>query len=177
MYRPRPQKLGHVVLKVRDIQASARFYTQVVGLTISDWIEERMVFMRCGTDHHDLALAQLPPGAPDPQPGGPGLEHLSYKLENLEEIEQVLEMLKERGLEIDRGIGKHGAGENVFLVFKDPDGHNVEFYCDMLQITEEAPYEATVWKNAVDTFDQWRFRKFAVKPPAFFLDEHGNPKD
>ena len=60
------------------------------------------------------------------------------------------------------------SGENCFLVFKDPDGNNVEFYCDMLEITEDKPYEAKVWKDAVETFDVWRFEKFAVDPPAHF---------
>ncbi|MBT5220493.1 MAG: glyoxalase, partial [Woeseia sp.] len=65
MYRPSPIKLGHIVLWVRDIHASAKFYEEIVGLTVSDWISDRMVFMRAGEDHHDMALAQLPENAPE----------------------------------------------------------------------------------------------------------------
>ena len=61
--RPRPRKMGHLVLMVRDIQKSAKFYSEIVGLQVSDWIEDQMVFLRCGSDHHDLALAQLPKDA------------------------------------------------------------------------------------------------------------------
>ena len=43
MFKPTPKKLGHIVLTVRDIHASAKFYTEIVGLTVSDWIEDRMV--------------------------------------------------------------------------------------------------------------------------------------
>lgn len=168
MYRPKPKKLGHVVLLVRDIHASAKFYEEVVGLTVSDWISDRMVFMRAGEDHHDMELAQLPPNAPDRQAGTPGLEHFSYHVESYEDIEKTVEMLKQRGVTIDRGPGKHGPGENCFIVFKDPDGNNVEFYCDMRQVTADNPYDASVWNDDIDSFDQWHLEKFAVPPPARF---------
>lgn len=168
MYRPKPKKLGHIVLLVRDIRASVKFYEDVVGLTVSDWIDDRMVFLRAGEDHHDMALAQLPPNAAERQPGTPGLEHFSYQVESFEVIEKTVEMLKERGITIDRGPGKHGAGENCFMVFKDPDGNNVEFYCDMRQITDDAPYEPSVWDDGIDAFDVWHLERFAVPPPARF---------
>lgn len=170
MYRPRPRKLGHLVLLVRDLNVSARFYEEVVGLTISDWIEDRMVFMRAGSDHHDLALAQLPAEAPDRPRGSPGLEHFSYQVDSYEEIEKTVAMLKERGVPIDRGPGKHGPGENCFIVFKDPDGNNVEFYCEMLQISEDRPYEPQVWPDGIETFDQWNLERFVVPPPDRFRD-------
>ena len=171
MYKPSPRKLGHMVLLVRDIHASAKFYEEVVGLNVSDWIEDRMVFMRSGEDHHDLALAQLPDDAPDRQPGTPGLEHFSYLVDSFEDIERTVEMLQERGVPIDRGPGKHGPGENCFIVFKDPDGNNVEFYCGMVQINEDNPYESSVWNDDVDSFDQWHFEKFAVPPPERYRDK------
>lgn len=166
-YRPRPTKLGHLVLKVRDIKRSLAFYTEVVGLEVSDWIDDRMVFLRCGADHHDLALLQLPHGHTDAPSGQyPGVEHFSYRVESLAEIEQVAKMLQARGIEIDRGIGKHGPGENTFLVFRDPDGNNVEFYSDMTQITGKTPYTPSVWDGQeLETFDQWRLEHFLVPPP------------
>ena len=94
MFKPTPKKLGHIVLTVRDIHASAKFYTEIVGLTVSDWIEDRMVFLRAGTDHHDLALAQLREGAPSETShaghGGVGLEHFSYRIDSFEEMEKVV---------------------------------------------------------------------------------------
>lgn len=169
MQRPKPRKLGHLVLNVRDIHASVRFYTEIVGLEVSDWISDQMVFMRCGEDHHDLALAQIAPGDAGRTntytPGRAGLEHFSYELASLAEIEQMGRFLQEQGVEIVRGIGKHGPGENVFLVFKDPDGNYVEFYCDMVQVTQERPYTARVWPMDLDGFDQWHFKRFLVPPP------------
>lgn len=167
--RPKPQRIGHVVLNVRNLRESVDFYTDIVGLEVSDYIEDQMAFLRCGVDHHDLALAQIPKGharAEDTyQPGRPGLEHFSYRLESLQEIEDAAAYLQEKGIEIVRGIGKHGPGENLFLVFKDPDGNYCEFYADMIQVTPEHPHTPRVWANDLKAFDQWKFEKFLVPPP------------
>jgi catechol 2,3-dioxygenase len=166
---PRPRKLGHVVLFVRDLGKSVDFYRDIVGLQVSDWIEDQMVFLRCGEDHHDIALAQIPPDSPHRDDvyywGRPGLEHFAYELGTLEEIEAAAVFLQSKGVDIVRGIGKHGPGENLFLVFKDPDGNYVEFYAEMTQVTAERPYEPKVWENNLDAFDQWHFRRFVVPPP------------
>jgi len=167
--RPRPRRLGHVVLNVRDLAASVRFYTEIVGLEVSDYIEDQMAFLRCGHDHHDLALAQIDrsaaPATNTYTPGRPGLEHFSYELASLAEIEEAARFLQSRGIEIVRGIGKHGPGENLFLVFKDPDGNYVEYYADMVQVTDARPYAPRVWRNDLDAFDQWHFQRFLVEPP------------
>ena len=167
MYKPKPTRLGHLVLKVRDIDKSLRFYTEMVGLQVSDWIDDRMVFLRCGSDHHDLALLQLPPNAIE-KPAGEyvSIEHFSYRVESVEEIMKITDMLQQRGIEIDRGPGQHGPGGNTFIVFRDPDGNNVEFYSDMTQIDADNPYQPSVWQgNKLETFDQWRLEKFVVEPP------------
>ncbi len=169
MDRPKPRRLGHLVLNVRDIQKSVKFYTEIVGLEVSDWISDQMVFLRSSVDHHDLALAQIPPGeaaaADTYRPWRPGLEHFSYELASIDEVEVMGRFLQEKEVEIVRGIGKHGPGENVFLVFKDPDGNYVEFYCDMVQIPKGTAHTAQVWPADLDGFDQWHFKRFLVPPP------------
>ncbi len=171
----RPRKLGHLVLMVRDIHASVKFYTEVMGLTVSDWISDQMVFLRAGEDHHDLALSQLPDkSSPDfndlPRYSRPGLEHFSYLVDDMAEMERAAQVLQAHGVEIVRGIGKHGPGENLFLVFKDPDGNNVELYCEMTQIPAGQTYDAKVWERNIDSFDQWRFKRFVVPPPKAVVD-------
>ena len=168
MHRPKPSKLGHLVLKVRDVEASARFYQEVVGLEVSDWIDDRMVFLRAGTDHHDLALLQMTPEEIEFSRRAPSrMEHFSYHLPGLQEMRMAVEMLQERGIAIDRGLGKHGPGDNTFIVFRDPDGNNVEFYSDMIRIDEDHPHTARIWPgNEMETFDQWRLERFVVPPPA-----------
>jgi len=178
--RIRPRRLGHLVLMVRDLKRSVAFYTEVLGLEVSDYIADQMCFLRAAADHHDLALAQLPADSPDrddlPRYTRPGLEHFSYLVDSLADMERAVAILKARGVEIVRGIGKHGPGENCFLVFKDPDGNNVELYCDMRQITPEQPYAPRVWERSIESFDQWRFARFVVPPPPSVVDEKRGKK-
>lgn len=179
MYRPKPTKLGHLVLKVRDIQASLAFYQDVVGLDVSDWIDDRMVFLRSGQDHHNLALLQMTPEEiARHEPGRSPVEHFSYHVENIAEIEAIAAMLVERGVPIDRGIGKHGPGGNSFLVFRDPDGNNVEFYSDMIQVGPDfPPHDPQVWSGAeMATFDRWALEHFLVPPPARIAKILDKPK-
>ena len=174
----KPRKLGHLVLAVRDIHKSVDFYTGVLGLEVSDWISDQMCFLRSGADHHDLALSQIPKDSPDlndlPRYSRPGMEHFSDLVDSVDDMESAVKMLQARGVEIVRGIGKHGPGENCFLVFKDPDGNNVEIYCDMQQIPLGAPHDARVWERNVESFDQWRFARFVVPPPAVVKDKQGS---
>jgi catechol 2,3-dioxygenase len=171
----KPRKLGHIVLTVRDIHQSVDFYTKILGLKVSDWISDQMVFLRSGTDHHDLALAQIPKDSLDlndlPRYSRPGLEHFSYLVDSLKDIEDAVHFLNENKIEIVRGIGKHGPGENCFLVFKDPDGNNVELYCEMEQIPLDNPRKPQVWVRNIQSFDQWSFKKFVVPPPASMVKE------
>jgi catechol-2,3-dioxygenase len=180
MDKLKPRKLGHMVLMVRDIHKSVHFYTEIMGLTVSDWISDQMVFLRAGSDHHDLALSQLPKDSPDfndlPRYSRPGLEHFSYLVDDVEEMERAVKVLQANGIEIVRGIGKHGPGENLFLVFKDPDGNNVELYCEMTQITPDQPHEAKVWERNIDSFDQYRFARFVVPPPQAVVDAKNGKK-
>lgn len=168
MTRPRPGKLGHLVLKVRNITQSLAFYEQIVGLEVSDWIDDRMVFLRCGRDHHDLALLQMTPDeVRDHAPGRSLVEHFSYQLGSIAEMEAAVAFLLEKGIEVDRGLGRHGPGGNTFIVFRDPDGNNVEFYSDMIQVGPDAePHVARTWSGAeLATFDQWNLERFVVEPP------------
>lgn len=179
-HKIKPRKLGHLVLAVRDIHKSVAFYTEVLGLQVSDWISDQMCFLRAGTDHHDLALSQIPKDSADindlPRYSRPGMEHFSYLVDTVQDMELAATMLQERGVEIVRGIGKHGPGENCFLVFKDPDGNNVELYCEMQQIPLDQQHGAQVWERNIDSFDQWRFARFVVPPPAAVLKEkQGKP--
>ena len=56
------RKLGHVVFRVSDVERSTRFWTEIMGFSISDRNERGMVFLRHGSDHHSIALAAADPG-------------------------------------------------------------------------------------------------------------------
>jgi predicted enzyme related to lactoylglutathione lyase len=83
----RISKLGHIVLQVSDLERSTAFYTQVLGFKVSDVYPEEMmpggmVFLRCNTDHHCLALV----GAGDGKNANRELHHLAFEVPTLAEV-------------------------------------------------------------------------------------------
>jgi catechol 2,3-dioxygenase-like lactoylglutathione lyase family enzyme len=90
------RKLGHVVLNVTDIEAAVRFYTEILGLQISDrypdsMVPGGMVFMRYGTDHHGVALV----GGAKPLPES-SLNHFAFEVGTLAEVFDARRWLREQ---------------------------------------------------------------------------------
>lgn len=105
-----PRKLGHVVLKVRDLERAEAFYAGVLGLSVTGRLPGRMVFFAApgNPDSHDLAVYRV--GA-DAAPQGReqvGLFHLAYQVESREALEAAYHHLKAHGVKIT-GTMNHGA--------------------------------------------------------------------
>ena len=129
------RKLGHVVLNVSDLDASKRFYTEVLGFSVSDTYPDGMmpggmVFLRCNGDHHCLALVGK---APPPGEARGTLNHLAFELATLDEIFRAREHLRKHDTKIVYE-GRRRAGCQVSVEFLDPDGHHLEFYWGVDQI-------------------------------------------
>lgn len=122
------QGVGHVVLKVRDLDRSARFYTEVLGLKEVARFPGRMVFFSAGVNHHDLAVMAVGADAPSPPDHGVGLAHVALKigdtLESLQEAKRILDAHKV----LIRGIRDHRVSQSIYL--EDPDGNTIELYVD-----------------------------------------------
>ena len=127
-------KLGHVVVKVRDLKRSVAFYTGLLGLRVSDVYPETMmkggmVFLRCNTDHHCLALIG---GLPEDK--GPGaMHHFAFEVATLDEVLRAREHLRKAGVKIDFE-GRRRAGCQIAVEFRDPDDHHLEIYCFLDQV-------------------------------------------
>ena len=120
----RPKKLGHVVLRVRDIHRSERFYTDVLGLKVTARLQDRMVFMSASNDaSHELALLSVGADAPGPDPRRVGLYHFAWEMKSFEDLQDTYGELKEKGIDI-AGVGDHGTSMGVY--FFDPDGNEIE---------------------------------------------------
>src|SRR5207247_4890503 len=116
-------KLGHVVLNVRDVERSARFYTEMLGFQISDVYPEEMVpggmaFLRCNPDHHGIALV----GSMSAAAENVELNHIAFEVATLEEVLRARDHLREHGVELDFE-GRRRAGCQLAVEFRDPDGH------------------------------------------------------
>ena len=125
----RPKQLGHLVLRVRDLDRSEEFYTQVLELTVTARIPGRMVFLSAREDSsHELALLALGPDAPGPDPHRVGLYHFAWEMASLEDLRKLYRRLQERGVPIV-GVGDHGISLGVY--FLDPDGNEMEAYYEL----------------------------------------------
>jgi catechol 2,3-dioxygenase-like lactoylglutathione lyase family enzyme len=144
----RLRKLGHVVLNVTDLEGSVRFYTDVLGLSISDrypdsMVPGGMVFLRFDTDHHGIALV-----------GGARklerttLNHFAFEVGSPDEVFRARAWLRTHDVPIVFE-GRRRAGCQLAVEFRDPDGNNLEIYWGIDQVgTTGDVRPASEWKPA-----------------------------
>jgi catechol 2,3-dioxygenase-like lactoylglutathione lyase family enzyme len=142
-------KIGHVVLNVRDVGHSARFYTEVLGFRISDVYPEEMVpggmvFLRCNADHHGIALV----GSMQAEAPNIELNHIAFEVSTLGEVLRARDHLHRHGVKIDFE-GRRRAGCQLAVEFRDPDNHRLEIYWGIDQIGSDGNVRpAAEWKGA-----------------------------
>ena len=142
------RKIGHVVLNVSDLEASLRFYTELLGLQVSDrypdsMVPGGMVFLRCNTDHHGVALVG---GAARSERGS--LNHFAFEVGSLDEVFRARAWLGKHGVPV-HFEGRRRAGCQVAVEFTDPDGNNLEIYWNIDQIgTDGSVRGSGEWRQA-----------------------------
>ncbi|MGZ8475433.1 MAG: VOC family protein [Candidatus Limnocylindria bacterium] len=134
----KPLRVGHVVLKVRELERSLEFYRDVLGFTVASEMSNVMIFLTAtGENHHDLGLLRVGDSAPSPLPTAVGLYHVAIQLADWDAVKEARDVLAERGLL--RGTADHGVSRSLYTA--DPDGNEIELFCD-------APREE--WEGRVD---------------------------
>ena len=147
------RKLGHVVLNVTDLEASVRFYTEVLGLQVSDrypttMVPGGMVFMRVNTDHHGVALVG---GAATV--GTTTLNHFAFEVGSPDEVFCARTWLRKHGVPIVFE-GRRRAGCQLAVEFRDPDGNNLEIYWGIDQVgTDGTVRPPSEWRQALTLED------------------------
>ena len=141
-------KIGHVVLNVRDVARSVRFYTEVLGFEVSDIYPDEMVpggmaFLRCNPDHHGIALVGSLAGASE----SVELNHIAFEVATLDEVLRARDHLTQHGVTLDFE-GRRRAGCQLAVEFRDPDGHRLEIYWGIDQFGSEGRARpASEWKG------------------------------
>lgn len=123
----RPLCLTHVVLNSADMPQLSAFFTGVLGFRLSDRTD-RMDFLRCGADHHTVALAHG---------SALSMNHASFEMRDIDSLMYGAGRLLDHGHAVEWGLGRHGPGNNVFSYFVDPDGFAVEYTTEMEQVGED----------------------------------------
>lgn len=128
----RVRVLGHIVLNVRNLKESEKFYADVLGMKVSARNQRtKMSFMSFGREHHDIALMELPEGAKQAEADGiPKLHHFCIYVGSNEEVDAIHPTLKRRKVPIVSGPEILEVAGNRSISFLDPDGNRVEIACN-----------------------------------------------
>jgi catechol 2,3-dioxygenase len=120
--------IGHVHLKVADIERALDFYCGVLGFELQQRMGDSAAFVSAGGYHHHIGLNTWQSrGASPPPPGHTGLFHVAIRYPDRKSLADALRRLVEAGVPIE-GASDHGVSEAIYL--HDPDGNGIELYRD-----------------------------------------------
>ncbi len=144
--KDRPLRLAHAVLNSHDVEATRAFMEQVFDFSLSDRTRI-MAFMRCGADHHSIALGDTDNDA---------LNHIAFLMPDLESVMRGGGRMRDAGYGIEWGPGRHGPGDNAFNYFVGPFDVVIEYTAEVEQIDDS--YQAgqpSDWTWPPGRVDQW----------------------
>jgi catechol-2,3-dioxygenase len=161
-----PHKIGHLALRVGEVHRSEKFYADILGFRWSDWLEDFFVFMRCNVDHHSMNFLSAK---------RPGMFHIAWELRDASHLARTCDILAGRKVPILWGPGRHGAGHNLYVYHRDPDGNIIETFAELDRMSHEdlgyfdprpyhrdSPQRPKVWSRASDIWGS--------PPPPGFID-------
>ncbi|NNE80277.1 MAG: glyoxalase [Silicimonas sp.] len=141
-----PRKVSHVVLNSPDMEGAQAWYESMLGFRTSDYSADQMVFLRCGSDHHSIALVRAQ---------YPSVNHVAFEMAGIDSFMRGIGRMKQKGQIPSWGPGRHGPGNNPFAYFVSPSGFVIEFTAEVQQI-DEATHEPKVWSRTdPEAMDQW----------------------
>ena len=142
----RPERLAHVVMNSRDTPAAQAFYESALGFKLSDRTRI-MAFMRCNSDHHNIALADADNDC---------LNHIAFVMPDLDSVMKGGGRMKDAGHAIQWGPGRHGPGNNLFNYFLGPFGFAIEYTAEVSQVDDSYPTGMPDdWKWSPGRIDHW----------------------
>ena len=154
-----PHKLGHVAFHCADVQQVTKFYCDVLGFRVSDWMGDFFSFLRCGRDHHTINLVGT---------GQNAHFHTAFELRDWGHMQTSSDLLSRHGYKLVWGPGRHGIGHNLFTYHRGPNGLITEFFAELDQIADEAlgyfeprpwhgdnPQKPKVWPKGPGSANLW----------------------
>jgi catechol 2,3-dioxygenase-like lactoylglutathione lyase family enzyme len=149
------QRLGHVALRCSDLEGTLKFFTEKLGMRISDsgyaGTEDNVVvhFLHCGlgkqyTDHHTIAIFKRPESK---------IDHSAFEVLDLDDVMVGNNHLLKKGHRHQWGIGRHVEGSQVFDYWRDPFGNKIEHWTDGDLVNED--YIGKVSRLSPEGLAQW----------------------
>lgn len=144
-----PARLQHIAFRTPNIERMVAFYTDMLGFVLSDRVEDaqgmlRACFMRTDHEHHSLALF----GSEESR-----LDHLSSETRDVGCIAAWADRVSAKGVPLHWGVGRHGPGNDLFFMVKDPDDNLIEISAELEHCDPERP--AGVWPHEQRTLNLW----------------------
>jgi len=128
---PAQTRIGHVHLKVADLERSLAFYRDLLGFEVTTRYGSQAVFLSAGGYHHHIGLnTWYSQDAPAATKSGVGLFHTAILYPTRKDLAMILERLRKANYPLT-GASDHGVSEAIYL--DDPDGNGVELYWDRPQ--------------------------------------------
>ncbi len=139
----------HFALRTQRIVEMLAFYEGVLGFTVSDRVldnqqQVRAVFLRCNELHHCLALFAAPVTC---------FDHQSFETPSWNDLKHWADHMSAQRIPIDWGVGRHGPGNDVFFMVRDPDGNLAEISSEIEVCQPGRP--VGLWKNEERTLNLW----------------------
>jgi catechol 2,3-dioxygenase len=143
----RPRKIAHVNVNSADHKACTAFYSEALGFRLVDETVQ-LLFMHCdNADHNSLVISKESRNT---------VNHVAFEMSDLDSVMRGAGRMKDNGYPIEWGIGRHGAGNNVFAYFAGPEEFPIELTGDVMQIGPDYPYHGPEhWKWPPGRADQW----------------------
>jgi catechol 2,3-dioxygenase-like lactoylglutathione lyase family enzyme len=149
-----PRKVGHVNVLSGDLAGGTSFYTEVLGMRITDTLGDAGVWFHVNADHHVMALVQT---------GAPHFHHLAFELVDWGELRVAFDHLAQHGRWLSWGPVRHGLGRNLCGYVRIPEEEClVELYCDMEQL--EPDHEPRAWPDDAHSSNVW-----GILPPRSYF--------
>jgi catechol 2,3-dioxygenase-like lactoylglutathione lyase family enzyme len=124
-----PRRLGHVNCLTSRIQDGVTFYTEVLGMRLSDWLGEAGVWFHINSDHHVMALVDV---------GYAHFHHLAFETVDIGKMRDLLDHVARHGRWLSWGPTRHGIAGNIASYVRIPEEEcHVELYCDMEQLQDD----------------------------------------
>ncbi|MBO9360385.1 MAG: VOC family protein [Thermomicrobium sp.] len=150
----RPRKLGHVNYLTARLAEQVSFYTNILGMRVTDYLGEEGVWLHINADHHVMALVNK---------GYAHIHHFAFELVDWGEIRVALDHLAQHGRWIAWGPLRHGLGRNLSAYVRIPEEECfVEIYCDMEQL--EADHQPRYWPDNAHSSNVW-----GILPPRSYF--------
>jgi catechol 2,3-dioxygenase len=150
--RDRPRKVAHVNLNAADLDGTNKFFTDVLGFRLVDNSGPLFFLNADSGDHCSIVTGKT---------ATPTVNHVSFEMPDIDSTMRGAGRMRDAGYPIEWGVGRHGAGNNVFAYFAGPEEFPIEYTADVMQIDETYQFHGPeYWKWPPGRLDQW-----GVTPP------------